>query len=210
MLFATHSLEQVEQECDLAVWWRPARCARTDRRRGDRRAYRRRWTPRRAAPHARAARTRDGDLELRRNRFGSQEATLAEVGLRSPAGDAATGVLSGSPLSVELVLACPDGETIDDPIAGVTIVRAGDGTVVYDTSTAAEGVALGTLDAPRRLAIDFERLDLLPGDYFIDVGLYRADWKYAYDFHWHKHELVITGSAGDSGVFRPPHGWREG
>ena len=55
--------------------------------------------------------------------------------------------------------------------------------------------------------LELERLDLLPGEYLIDVGVYRADWAYAFDYHWQAYPLRVLGGTGEKGVFRPPHRW---
>jgi lipopolysaccharide transport system ATP-binding protein len=96
---------------------------------------------------------------------------------------------------------------ISAPIAGVTVSRASDGTICYDTSTANEGVFLPEISGERRVSLHFDRLDLIPGDYFIDVGIYEAAWHHAYDYHWHVYPLQVLGASPDSGVFRPPHRW---
>jgi lipopolysaccharide transport system ATP-binding protein len=57
------------------------------------------------------------------------------------------------------------------------------------------------------VSVTFERLDLLPGDYVLDAGIYRSDWDFAYDFHWNAYRLRVVGRGGDKGVFRPPHRW---
>ena len=67
----------------------------------------------------------------------------------------------------------------------------------------------GLLSLCRELGVDleFERLDLLPGNYLVDVGVYRGDWEFAYDFHWQAYSLKVVGAQSDKGVFRPPHRW---
>ena len=207
VLFASHSLETVQAECDDAIWLDAggvrAAGAVADVVAAYRAAMDDETRARTPAPKA------DGGaapLELRRNRFGSQEAQVAAVTLRGEDGREVGEIASGAPLEVALDLRC---ETeVDDPIVGVALVRAADGTVCYDTSTAAAGLRLGTLRGERRVTLSFDRLDLMPGAYFVDVGVYEADWRYAYDFHWHAHGLAVTGQAADSGVFRPPHAWR--
>jgi lipopolysaccharide transport system ATP-binding protein len=90
----------------------------------------------------------------------------------------------------------------------VALYRRADGLACYDTSTQVDGLGLGTLDGEAVLELAFERLELLPGEYDIDVGVYQADWEYAYDYHRRAYQLRVTGGGGDSGVYRPPHRWR--
>ena len=114
-------------------------------------------------------------------------------------------VSSGSHLSVSLELA-NHGHPVDHPIVGVAIHRAADGVVCYDSSTEGDGVGIGRLVDTASVRIVFERLDLLPGDYLIDAGVYEPEWQYAYDFHWQAYPLRVLGHR-DKGVFRPPHHW---
>jgi lipopolysaccharide transport system ATP-binding protein len=151
-----------------------------------------------------------GELELRRNRFGSQEATIEHVELRDGLGRPVVEMSSGGPLEVSFVVRTPPDRPVLAPIVGLTISRATDGIACYDTSTANEGVLLHDIAGERRFTLRFERLDLIPGEYFIDVGAYEREWRYAYDYHWHVHPLRVLGSSPDGGVFRPPHRWAVG
>ncbi len=141
-------------------------------------------------------------------RLGSQEATVEDVVLRDGAGRATDVVGTGEALEVTF-LARPAAPGLR-PIAGVTLRRARDGLVLFDASTEADSVPLGTLDAPRRVALRIERLELAAGDYTLDVGLYEAGWAYAYDFHAAAYPLRVTGRRGQDGVLLPEHGWRLG
>jgi homopolymeric O-antigen transport system ATP-binding protein len=209
VLFASHSLDQVARECDRAVWLE----AGGIRAIGDasavvaeyREAMHSETRERTPAPDGAT-----GPLELRRNRFGSQEATIEDVVLRDGAGRTVASLASGGALEVGFRVRTPAGRPVRAPIVGVTIVRAADGTVCYDTNTANGGVALGDVASDRLVTFVLDRLDLVPGEYFVDLGIYEGDWRYAYDFHWHVYPLTVLGDSSDGGVFRPPHRWRVG
>jgi lipopolysaccharide transport system ATP-binding protein len=151
-----------------------------------------------------------GNLELRRNRFGSQEATIEQFELRDALGQPVSQLSSGAPLEVSFLVRTPPDRPVIAPILGLTISRATDGTACYDTNTSNAGVSVQQVAGERRFAVRFERLDLIPGEYFIDVGVYEREWRYAYDYHWHVHSLAVVGSSSDGGVFRPPHRWDVG
>jgi len=53
----------------------------------------------------------------------------------------------------------------------------------------------------------FERLDLVAGDYRLDVGVYEASWEFAYDYHWSAYPLRISGPDGGEGVLAAPVSW---
>ena len=75
-------------------------------------------------------------------------------------------------------------QALDDPIVAVTVRRADDGVVALDLSSEAAGIRLGpgVRHATVRLRVD--RLELAAGRYELDVGIFEADWEYAYDFRW--------------------------
>jgi lipopolysaccharide transport system ATP-binding protein len=206
VLFASHSLDQVAQECARAVWLEAGGVRAIGEAEAVVAEYReamhaqtRDLTP---APHSSG-----GPLELRRNRFGSQEATIDAVELRDGLGQPVAEVASGRPLEVSLVIRSPPDRPVRAPIVGLTISRAADGTVCYDTNTANAGVLIAELAGEQRLSLVFERLDLIPGEYFVDIGVYHSDWRHAYDYHWHVYSLTVLGPTADGGVFRPPHRW---
>ena len=137
---------------------------------------------------------------------GNQEMTIDSVRLLSGEGAPVEQLQSGRALRIALRLSTANSG-VEDPIVGVTIHRASDGLICYDTSTESSGVRLGAVDGELSVELEFERLDLLPGDYLLDVGVYRRDWEFAYDFHWQAYPLKVVGSQSDKGVFRPPHHW---
>jgi hypothetical protein len=51
------------------------------------------------------------------------------------------------------------------------------------------------------------RLDLAPGAYYVDVGVYAGDWSVTYDYHWHVYTLAISGADDGKGPLRPPSEW---
>jgi lipopolysaccharide transport system ATP-binding protein len=108
---------------------------------------------------------------------------------------------------VSFVVRTPPERPVQAPIVGLTISRAADGTTCYDTNTANAGIPVHAVAGERRFGLRFDRLDLIPGEYFVDVGAYEREWRYAYDYHWHVHPLRVVGSSPDGGVFRPPHRW---
>jgi lipopolysaccharide transport system ATP-binding protein len=209
VLFASHSLDQVERECARAVWLE-AGAVRAIGEAGAVVADYREAMHSETRDRTPAAQSSGGPLELRRNRFGSQEATIDQVELRDGLGRPVAELTSGRPLEVSLLVRTPPDRPVRSPIVGLTISRAADGTVCYDTNTANAGVLIHELAGERRLSLVFERLDLIPGEYFVDVGVYESDWRHAYDYHWHVYSLTVLGPTTDGGVFVPPHRWTVG
>jgi len=206
VVVASHSLEQVVQECDRAVWLHRGEVRGVGPAESVVAAYRRaakEETARRTDP----SKLPDGLLEAGVNRYGSFEIVIEGVELIGRDATPVTDIVTGDSLEVRMRLRRTAPEGAKHPIVGVTIVRADDGVVCYDTSTESNGVHVGSADDGRTLRLVFDRLDLLPGAYHVDVGVYEPNWEYAYDYHWQAYPLRVTGASPDSGVFRPPHRW---
>lgn len=206
LVLASHDLDQVAVECEHAVWLQG----------GSVRAYGDAPTVveeyRSAMMSATAELTpapgaASGPLELRRNRHGSQEVTIDSVALLHADGQPATEIVSGSPLAVSLRIA-PAREEIRGAIVAVAVRRISDAVVCLDSNTELDGVSLGVLGSrPTFVTLAWERLDLLPGEYDVEVGVYAADWQYAYDVHLDVYSLLVVGAREAGGVVRAPRRW---
>lgn len=143
-------------------------------------------------------------LKINETRFGSLEMEIIDVTLLDANGQIAGELQSGEPLSVQITYRAPN--PISSPIFGVTISRE-DGFVCYDTNTESAGIVTPLLNGIGKVSLMFDRLDLIKGKYFLDVGVYEQAWAYAYDYHWHVYPLQITAARGDKGIIHPPHHW---
>jgi lipopolysaccharide transport system ATP-binding protein len=204
VLFASHDLDKVAEECSRAVWLQ----AGGVRMAGDaatvvgeyREAMRSDTVERTPA----AGVAEEGPLELRRNRFGSQELQIVRVEVLDASGAPTREVASGDPLRI--VLELRGDAPIDEPIVGVSLHRVDDGVVCWDVNTEMDGVRLGSV-AAATVEVEIDRVDLMPGEYAIDPGVYHGDWSYALDYHWQAYPLRVTGRGGGQGVARPPLHW---
>jgi lipopolysaccharide transport system ATP-binding protein len=199
VLLASHSLDQVEEQCDHAIWLQDGAMRLSGEPAEVVAAYR-------DAMHAEtsertpAPADRDAALRLQENRFGSQEATIEHVSVEA-----------GERLSVTFTVTA--AKELPRPIVGVAIHRAEDGLVCCDLNSESDGILVPDLvpGRPVELSLELDPLELDPGKYWVDVGLYEHGWKYAYDYHWHAHELLVPGVKHGEGVFRPAgRRWRIG
>jgi lipopolysaccharide transport system ATP-binding protein len=208
IMLVSHDTTLVGQLCDEAIWLRSGRLAAhgpaevvANQYVAEMKAETQRHTPK-TRPVLRAP--SGVELRLNENRFGSLELEITAVRLCDDKGEHATELESGGALQVMIEYLAP--EPIPAPIFGATISKE-DGFICYDTSTAAAGIALPTIQGSGCVSLHLERIDLMGGNYYIDVGAYRADWTYAYDYHWHAYPLKIRPTPGERGVLRPPHYW---
>lgn len=108
----------------------------------------------------------------------------------------------GNPVTIELDL--EPRVAVDGPIVVVSLHRAEDYCKVLEVTTEGDGVALGRLESPRTVTLRFDRIDVEPGSYRFDVGVFERSWEYAYDYRWHAYPFeVVGGGAG----FGPARRW---
>jgi lipopolysaccharide transport system ATP-binding protein len=208
VVFVSHDLHMIPQICDEAIWLRAGRLMAHGspdivirQYQSDIATETRRRTP---VGHPPARLGNGSGLRVNENRFGSLELEIVDVRLVDSTGLPVSEVGSGEPLRIELDYTCRD--EIESAVFGVTILRE-DNLICYETSTIEMG--LGASARPRcgRIALELQALDLNSGHYFIDVGAYRADWAYAYDYHWRVYPLTVHCSDSIRGVVRLRHRW---
>jgi lipopolysaccharide transport system ATP-binding protein len=204
VVFASHSLDQVAEQCDRALWLDGGVVRLHAEAEAVVEAYREAMESETVARTPPAAEDHDANLELGRNRLGSQEATIEEVQIvvRPPA--AALGAGSFVEFKVGLLA----DEEVAAPIVVVTIRRADDAVVCVDLTTEASGFTMPSLSGRREVTLTFDDLRLSAGDYVADVGLYERSWRYAYDLHLSAYGFRVTGTARTQGVYLPAHAWR--
>ncbi len=144
------------------------------------------------------------ELKLNENRFGSLEIEIEAVNLYNMTGEAIQELESGKGLRIEIVYNAP--QPIAAPIFGVTITRS-DGLVCWESSTQSALLPVSQLHGKGKVILHLDRLDLIEGQYFVDVGIYQHEWEYAYDYHWHVYLLSIHSAQGQKGILSPPHHW---
>lgn len=210
IVLVSHDLSTVQTMCDEVLWLRRGRVAahgpadavvqqyitRTD-------TLTKMKTPEQgsaAAPHTAPV------PELHQNRFGSQEMVITSVALLDGSGKPADEIQCGDPLSIRIEYDPRQNRAA--PIAGVTIASQ-DEFICYETHSAPlDFTPLAANGAKPSVTLQLDRLDLRPGRYYFDVGLYEKNWEYAYDYHWHTYALSIrSDETVDKGILQPPHRW---
>ncbi|MEM9119165.1 MAG: methyltransferase domain-containing protein [Cyanobacteria bacterium P01_F01_bin.56] len=79
------------------------------------------------------------------------------------------------------------------------------GDILIDTDTLVTLSHDGAM--PNQLQLTFERLDLVAGDYFINPGIFAADWTHTYDYRWHNYPFQIQCATPQKGLLSPPVSW---
>ena len=109
---------------------------------------------------------------------------------------------SGGTLRVEMEIEAHDA--VLRPLIAVMITR-GDGHPCCSLDSE-RALDIGRLEGRQWIRLELDRLDLQGGAYFVDIGCYAAGWVRVYDYHHHRHPLLVHGGPG-RGILLPPHGW---
>jgi lipopolysaccharide transport system ATP-binding protein len=203
ILYVTHDLVQAQQICSRIVWLNKGRVAAWGPAEEVVDAYRRTMqggAGRRAAAHA----GDDGDgapiLRHNVNRFGTLAVELQDVCLSDGTGLPVDMLRSGRALVVKMRWCAT--QPVGPLIVSVGI-HSEDGLLLCEVHR-----FLGQLPGVGgELSVQFDRLDLAGGVYFVDVGAYSSDWSITYDYHWHVHRLAVSGAGEGKGPLRPPSHW---
>ena len=202
IVLVSHSMDQIREQCDRALWLRQGMVVACDSAKAVATYYEqemREGSLRRTPKISSRSTTAGAELLPKENRFGSMEMEIADVILHP-----ASKLGCGEPLGIEICYECKSA--LKSPIFSVSITRP-DGTVCFDTNTQSARVPITQLDGTGRIRLNIDRLDLAPGAYFVNVGVFDSDWSHAYDFHWHVYQLHVEGGSAHKGILAPPCRW---
>ena len=208
ILLVTHDMTMAAQLCDKVLWLNKGRVMQFGPADEVVRAFAASmdWETKSRTPvdwHAQL--TTDGtELRMMENRFGSMELQVTDVRLIDGMGRRCRTLQAGERLRVEIDYRAD--QALPAPNFGV-VIRQENNTVLFDETIPAAKVGLVTAYGPGSVALNFDRLDLNSGEYHIDVGVYRHDWAYAYDYHWRAYPLTILAATEVKGAVNPPHTW---
>ena len=199
IVLVSHDIAQVERLCDRVLWLRKGEVVAYGEAAvivGQYASEMRSQTQSRT-PHTPHELTRGGSqLRVNENRFGSLEMKIVDVHVLP-----ISTLNPGDYLNVEVDYYNPD--SIDSAIFSITISQE-NGEVCLDVNTVDLDNSYIRLEQQGTIRFIFDRLDLRPGGYFVDVGTYKQDWSYAYDYHWHVYPLTIDSSLKYKGYLHPP------
>lgn len=112
---------------------------------------------------------------------------------------------SGQALSVEVTYLCT--QPVAYPIFNLRLIDY-EGDLFFTTNTqfldTPESLEAGT----GKVSLQFDRLDLPHGDYFIEVGIHSPDWNTTYDYQGRRHGLAVRSTTKGKGHINPPFQWK--
>ena len=211
LIFASHNLDQVVEECDEAIWLQQGQLLGygeadeiVERYRGAMAEATLLITPEREGGGEDDSEGVDGEYEgtltLQETRYGSQEVTIEEVQIGAYGrGD----VDPGETLDIAFTLR--SAARHDAVSVSVAIQRPEGEMIAIDINTEADEVFVGPIGPgqDRRVVLSLDELELAPGSYFVDIGVFPTDWKHSFDYHWRAHRLRVSGNRYTDFVYRP-------
>lgn len=202
IVLVSHSIDQVQELCDHALWLRQGRVVAYGEAEvvaGQYLSEMRSETQKRT-PLMPPRLTKGGiELRLNENRFGSLEVEIIDVQLLPT-----SHLNSGDGLIVEIEYSLR--QPIDALIFSVSITQE-NGQVCLDINTDDQELITSVIQTQGKIRVSLERLDLSGGKYFVNVGVFEKNWAYAYDFHWHVYSLSVQSKVTQAGVLSPPCRW---
>jgi ABC-type polysaccharide/polyol phosphate transport system ATPase subunit len=205
ILLVTHDLGAVERLCDEAIWLhRGALMAQ-----GPTREVIGRYLGHVASEETQALGVEHRQAEAAvaagtAHRWGSREVELTAVRLTDRAGQERYLYDAGEPCTVHLAFRA--ARPVEDPVFGVGVFRK-DGVCCYGTNTAIDGLHLGKLAGEGEVRLAISRLDLVEGDYLLDVAVHARDG-HPYDYHSRLYAFAVRSRTRDTGVARLAHDWQ--
>jgi len=195
IVVASHDLSQVRKMCVRALWLNDGRVREIGKASEVVERYENAMNsaaPRRESPSAGG------------HRLGSGEVDITQVRLLNARGRETSSIVSGEAVTIEVRFAAH--QAVPDAIFGVSARSKHDTAAVFDLSTAKDGHSVGRLGGEGAISLHVDRFDLEAGAYWLDVGIYEANWDRPYDYLWQA--LPFDVSAADKGAETPfSHRW---
>ena len=136
-------------------------------------------------------------------RQGNRHVEISGVRIGTGPSSGAT-LTTGHPMTVDFDLT--PREPVDDVAVSISATDV-DGVVCFAMSSALDAVSLGPLKEEQSVRLELHRLDLTPGEYTLEIGVYSPDYSVAYDLHSGAYRFEVVGSRA-KGIVNPPRTWR--
>jgi lipopolysaccharide transport system ATP-binding protein len=189
IVLISHNVDQVEELCDQVLWLN----------RGQVEAY--------GDPVLVASRYAD-KMELKAKpiepRQVSQEVEILGVEILDQAGQPTQSIQNGEGVTIEVDYIAHQAF---EQIHFCANISDSDGQIYFNTSSSTVGLVIPAGLGKGRVRLAIDRLDLAGGDYFINIGVYAADWSMTYDYQRHQHPLTIGWTPPEQSWLYPPRHW---
>ncbi len=123
------------------------------------------------------------------DRMGTLEAAICAVHLSDSRGKDTDMIYRGDSLAIEIEYS--HITSVSDMAVSLGIFTQTN-IKCFETSIKSAKETFGPLTGHGYLKCYLSEIPLLPGLYFVNLGLYPTDWDYIYDYHWQVHVLHVV------------------
>jgi lipopolysaccharide transport system ATP-binding protein len=189
MILVSHDIQQVRSMCDEVLVLEQGRLVMREEPESAINCYldlMRQRTERRAAELAGEI---QHQLQIEHgSRQGTQEASICSVSLFDGDDRKINHIYTSSSLTIELEY------LLQKPLPDLALILGifnETNMKCFETYIPSIRQAFGRLDERGFLRCYLPELPMLPGSYYVNVGLWPTDWSYIYDYHWQMHPLMM-------------------
>jgi len=130
-------------------------------------------------------------------RLGTQEACITSVRIRDEKGGEIETISDGMAVVIEVDI---ENQVKTDMAVSLGLFAEKD-VKCFETFIPSARNLTGSRGAKMTVRCLIPSVSLLPGLYYVNVGLYPANWDFIYDYHWQMHPFRVEGEAGNvSGI----------
>jgi len=203
IILVSHSLDQIETQCDRAIWIQDGHIVADGRSVATVDQYRS-FTNRRL--YAQEAERLDAEPE-ESNRWGTREAVLTHVELLDASRHIATEFRSGDLLCLRMHYSAP--HRVDNPAFGLAFYRI-DGLHINGPNSVREGVDIPFIDGEGYVDYVVDALPLNEGEYEVTAAIYNRNSTVALDHHHRQYHFRVVSASfwREDGVIHIPAQWR--
>ena len=197
IVIVSHSLSQIEQICDRTIWI-------------DQGVIRMEGRPADVHPAYLDYMGRNvqngvaGIVDESGKRWGSREVAVTSVKMLDASGTENTVFKTGAPIRVELSYKRVNAE-VQSAVFGFGLFRT-DGASCYGVNTFIDRLGEIPLQENGTIVIHLDPMNLLTGEYFLDVAIHKADG-FPYDFWRECRSFRMYSDMEDIGFVRIAHKW---
>ncbi len=221
IVIVSHSLGQVEQICDRSIWINDGKILMED-------------TPRNVHPYylefmgkknlnsdsgknddkiAESLGGNDNDeysgveaesvIETEKDRWGNMIVRIEKIDMMNHLNKKSNSYKTGDKL--DIIIEYKSRKIVQDMVVGIGIFRS-DGINCYGTNTHIDRLTPITSNKEGKVVVSIDELNLLPGEYSLDVALHTSDG-FDYDYCKNAEKFIVYSDIQDSGVVRLNHRW---
>ncbi|MCI8622573.1 MAG: ABC transporter ATP-binding protein [Provencibacterium sp.] len=205
IVIVSHSLGQIEQFCDRSLWIDNGVIRMQGKPREVHFQYLESMGEKRLAAQEkeRAEAIASGRIPPPQ-KLGNEFARIERIQLVNEAGKPAIVFKTGERMDVLLHYSC--SKVLENSTVSLQLLRS-DGISIYASNTRIDGLDGLTLMEDGRILLTFDSLNLLAGEYFLNMGLHAADGD-IYDFKEQAAQFTVYSDLQDVGITRLDHRWR--